>query len=132
MLRLTGHDSQGPGAALNEGFELLVSPVRKLVRLTTPAPRPQAPGASPDRQPVLPAICAWSLLFLPSSPSRACTPRSVARSAINSRLLTRSPRRRVRAAMGDVETERLRGFEIDHKLEFGRRLSRQCRTLRGT
>jgi hypothetical protein len=26
--------------------------------------------------------------------------------------------------MGDVETKRLRGFEIDHKLEFGRRLDR--------
>jgi hypothetical protein len=33
MLRLTGHDSQGLGPALNESFELLVSPVRKLVRL---------------------------------------------------------------------------------------------------
>ena len=33
MLRLTGHDSQGPGAALNESFEFLVSPARKLVGL---------------------------------------------------------------------------------------------------
>ena len=33
MLRLTGDDSQGLGAALNESSELLVSPVRKLVRL---------------------------------------------------------------------------------------------------
>ena len=33
MLRLTGDDSQGLGAALNESSELLVSPVRELVRL---------------------------------------------------------------------------------------------------
>ena len=33
MLRLTGHDSQGLGTALNKSFELLVGPVRKLVRL---------------------------------------------------------------------------------------------------
>jgi hypothetical protein len=33
MLRLTGHNSQWLGPALNESFELLVSPVRKLVRL---------------------------------------------------------------------------------------------------
>ena len=30
-----------------------------------PGLRPQAPGASPNRQPVFLAICAWSLLFYP-------------------------------------------------------------------
>jgi hypothetical protein len=33
MLRLTRHGAPGLGAALNESFELLVCPVRKLVRL---------------------------------------------------------------------------------------------------
>jgi hypothetical protein len=34
-----------------------------------PSHRPQAPGGSPNKQPVLLAICAWSLLIRGSAPS---------------------------------------------------------------
>ena len=36
------------------------------------------------------------------------------------RTISRSPRRRARAAVGDVEAERLGGLEVDRQFELGR------------
>jgi hypothetical protein len=47
-------------------MQLVGDPPQRIQQIK-PGPRLQAPGASPNRQPVLLAICAWSLLFLLSS-----------------------------------------------------------------
>src|SRR5262249_37999685 len=65
----------------------------------------------------------------------ACWPASLApppSSVMNLRRLTRSPRRRARAALRDRQPERLGRGQIDDEIEFGRLLDRDVARLRAT
>src|SRR5262245_15601163 len=65
----------------------------------------------------------------------ACWPASLApppSSVMNLRRLTRSPRRRARAASRDRQPERLGRGQIDDEIEFGRLLDRDVARLRAT